>query len=336
VIIAFCLKWRLPLRIRPAASLEGQGNSNVNLLNGELDKLVSEGRNPKSVELDLLSTREILETINAEDGLVAGAVAREIAPITAAVERIVTAFNAGGRLIYIGAGTSGRLGVLDASECPPTFSVPPGMVVGLIAGGNAALTTAVEGAEDDPALGRADLEAVNLSKRDVVVGIAVSGRTPYVIGALEYAREIGAGTVALSCNPSSAIAAIAEISIAPVVGPEVLTGSTRLKSGTAQKLVLNMLSTASMIRIGKVYQNLMVDVTVSNAKLYARAVRIVMEASGASAEEAAALLEKTENDVKLAILLALTDMELQEGRDLLTRSGGYLRKAINQKTAQGR
>ncbi|WP_180901611.1 N-acetylmuramic acid 6-phosphate etherase [Martelella soudanensis] len=308
----------------------------MNLLNGELDKLVSEGRNPKSLELDLMTTREIIETINAEDEAVAGAVAREIPSITAAVERIVAAFNSGGRLIYIGAGTSGRLGVLDASECPPTFSVPPGMVLGLIAGGNAALTTAVEGAEDDPALGAADLEAVELSERDVVVGIAVSGRTPYVIGALEYARGKGAGTVALSCNPASAIATIADISIAPVVGPEVLTGSTRMKSGTAQKLVLNMLSTASMIRIGKVYQNLMVDVTVSNAKLYARAVRIVMDASGVGADEAAALLEKTGNDVKLAILLALTDMELQQGRDLLVRSGGYLRKAINQKTAPGR
>ena len=305
----------------------------MNLLNGELDKLVSEGRNPRSLALDLMGARDILETINAEDSAVAGAVAREIPAITEAVERIVAAFNTGGRLIYIGAGTSGRLGVLDASECPPTFSVPPGMVVGLIAGGNVALTTAVEGAEDDPALGAADLEAIELSKRDVVVGIAVSGRTPYVIGALEYARAKGAVTVALSCNPDSAIAAIADISIAPVVGPEVLTGSTRMKSGTAQKLVLNMLSTASMIRIGKVYENLMVDVTVSNGKLYARAVRIVMDAAGVAEDKAAALLEKTGNDVKLAILMALTDMELQDGRDLLAESGGYLRKAINHKTA---
>lgn len=305
----------------------------MNLLNGELDKLVSEGRNPRSLALDLISTRGIIETINAEDSAVAGAVAREIPAITEAVERIVAAFNAGGRLIYIGAGTSGRLGVLDASECPPTFSVPPGMVVGLIAGGNVALTTAVEGAEDDPALGAADLEAIALSRNDVVVGIAVSGRTPYVIGALEYARAKGAVTVALSCNPDSAIAAIADISIAPVVGPEVLTGSTRMKSGTAQKLVLNMLSTASMIRIGKVYENLMVDVTVSNGKLYARAVRIVMDAAGVAEDKAAALLEKTGNDVKLAILMALTDMDLQDGRDLLAESGGYLRKAINHKTA---
>ncbi|AMM84286.1 N-acetylmuramic acid 6-phosphate etherase [Martelella sp. AD-3] len=308
----------------------------MNLLAGELEKLVSEGRNPRTLDLDLLSAREIIEKINAEDGEAAIAVGREADAIASAVERIVEAFNAGGRLVYIGAGTSGRLGVLDASECPPTFSVPPGMVVGLIAGGEKALTTAVEGAEDDPALGAADLKAIGLTARDVVVGIAVSGRTPYVIGALTYAKETGAATVALSCNPSSAIAEIADISIAPVVGPEVLAGSTRLKSGTAQKLVLNMLSTASMVRIGKVYENLMVDVTVSNAKLYARAVRIVMEAADVPAETAEKLLEKTKNDVKLAILLALTDMELQEGRDLLDGTGGFLRKAINQKTATSR
>ncbi|QQM28971.1 N-acetylmuramic acid 6-phosphate etherase [Martelella lutilitoris] len=308
----------------------------MNLLAGELEKLVSEGRNPRTLDLDLLSTREIIGKINAEDGEAAIAVGREADAIASAVDRIVEAFDAGGRLVYIGAGTSGRLGVLDASECPPTFSVPPGMVVGLIAGGERALTTAVEGAEDDPALGAADLKAIGLTARDVVVGIAVSGRTPYVIGALTYAKETGAATVALSCNPSSAIAEIADISIAPVVGPEVLAGSTRLKSGTAQKLVLNMLSTASMVRIGKVYENLMVDVTVSNAKLYARAVRIVMEAADVPAETAEKLLEKTKNDVKLAILLALTDMELQEGRDLLDETGGFLRKAINQKTATSR
>ena len=308
----------------------------LHLLNDELDKLVSEGRNPNSLGLDLLGARDILEKINAEDRGVADAVQREIPAITAAVERIVEAFNAGGRLIYIGAGTSGRLGVLDASECPPTFSVPPGMVVGLIAGGNVALTTAVEGAEDDPALGAADLQAIALEARDVVVGIAVSGRTPYVIGALEYARGLGATTVALSCNPAAAIAEIADIAIAPVVGPEILTGSTRMKSGTAQKLVLNMLSTASMVRIGKVYQNLMVDVTVSNGKLYARAVRIVMDAAGVSAEDAAALLDRTRNDVKLAILIAMTGMELEEGRALIQRSRGFLREAINEKTAQGR
>ena len=306
------------------------------MLNGELEKLVSEGRNPKSLGLDLLGTREIIEAINAEDEGVAAAVGREIPAITAAVDRIVEAFNAGGRLIYIGAGTSGRLGVLDAAECPPTFSVPPGMVVGLIAGGDVALTSAVEGAEDNAALGASDLQAIDLSQKDVVVGIAVSGRTPYVIGALEYARGLGAVTVSLSCNPAAAIAAIADISIAPVVGPEILTGSTRMKSGTAQKLVLNMLSTASMIRIGKVYQNLMVDVTVSNGKLYARAVRIVMDAAGISSNEAEALLERTGNDVKLAILMALTDLEVQQGRELLAKSGGYLRKAINEKTVQGR
>ena len=308
----------------------------MNALAGELGRLVSEGRNPRTLDLDLLTTREIIEKINDEDSEAARAVGREITAIADAVDRIVAAFEKGGRLVYIGAGTSGRLGVLDASECPPTFSVPRGMVVGLIAGGETALTSAVEGAEDDPALGAHDLKSIGLTKDDVVVGIAVSGRTPYVIGALNHARSAGSCTVALSCNPGSAIAAIADVSIAPVVGPEVLTGSTRMKSGTAQKLVLNMLTTASMVRIGKVYQNLMVDVTVSNDKLYARAVLIVMEASGVDAEKAESLLAKTGNDVKLAILLALTDMELQQGRDLLSESGGFLRKAINQKTVKSR
>jgi N-acetylmuramic acid 6-phosphate etherase len=278
--------------------------------------------------IDLMSTREILSTINSEDHLVPDAVGKVIPEIARAVDATVAAFNAGGRLIYIGAGTSGRLGVLDASECPPTFRVPPGMVVGLIAGGLDALVRASEGAEDSAEQGAADLRSVEASGRDVVVGIAVSGRTPYVVGALEYAKGIGAVTVGLTCNPDSAIARMADISIAPVVGPEVLTGSTRMKSGTAQKLVLNMLSTASMIRIGKTYENLMVDLHPSNAKLVARAVRIVMQATDCSAAEAERALEATGNDVKLAILVTLTGQPVEAARASLQQAGGFLRRAI--------
>ena len=298
-------------------------------LMAELDLLVSEARNPRSMGIDLMSTVDILTTINAEDHLVPDAVRGVIPQIARAVDAIVTAFGKGGRLIYIGAGTSGRLGVLDASECPPTFGVPPGMVVGLIAGGPNALMRAAEGVEDRPSEGAADLGAAQLSEHDVVVGIAVSGRTPYVIGALDFAKGVGAVAVGLTCNPSSAIAQMADISIAPLVGPEVLTGSTRLKSGTAQKLVLNMLTTASMIRVGKSYQNLMVDLHVSNAKLLARAVRIVMEATDCSPEAAEHALEQTGNDVKLAILVTLTGKPVAEARADLTASGGFLRRAID-------
>jgi N-acetylmuramic acid 6-phosphate etherase len=294
----------------------------------ELESLVSEGRNPRTMDIDLLPAAAILHRINDEDRLVPEAVGRVIPQIAAAVERIVAAFGRGGRLVYIGAGTSGRLGVLDASECPPTFGVPAGMVIGLIAGGPTALTTSIEGAEDDPAAGAEALRGIGLTASDVVVGIAVSGRTPYVLGALAHARGIGAATVALSCNPDSAIAALADIAISPVVGPEVLTGSTRMKSGTAQKLVLNMLTTASMIRIGKTYQNLMVDVRPTNQKLLARAVRIVMQASGCEADAAQAALSRSGNDVKLAILITLTGLEPDAARGMLARSGGFLRRAI--------
>lgn len=294
----------------------------------ELQQLVSEGRNPRSLGIDLMSTAEIVAAINAEDRAVPEAVGRTLPEIARAVDAIVAAFNRGGRLVYIGAGTSGRLGVLDASECPPTFGVPPGMVVGIIAGGPAALLSAVEGAEDDVAAGARDLAAIGLGPHDVVVGIAVSGRTPYVIGALDHARAIGAVTVGLTCNPDSAIAQRADISIAPVVGPEVVTGSTRLKSGTAQKLVLNMLSTASMVRIGKTYQNLMVDLGATNEKLVVRSIRIVMQATEASMPEAEAALARAGNDVKLAILTLLTGLELNAARDALGRAGGFLRRAI--------
>ncbi|MER8578751.1 N-acetylmuramic acid 6-phosphate etherase [Mesorhizobium sp. M1423] len=301
-------------------------------LMSELERLVSEDRNPKTMDIDLLPTLEVLRKINDEDKGVAAAVEKVIPDIAAAVDRIVSAFQKGARLVYMGAGTSGRLGVLDASECPPTFGVPEDMVMGLIAGGVDALVHSAEGAEDDPKQGIKALQDIKLTAGDVVVGIAVSGRTPYVIGGLTYAKQVGATTVALSCNPRSTIAGIADIAISPVVGPEVLTGSTRLKSGTAQKLVLNMLSTASMIRIGKSYQNLMVDLNPSNKKLIARAIRIVMQTTGCAAQQARQALDQTGNDVKLAILVTITGMGVEEARKALAKAGGFLRKAIGEKT----
>ena len=294
-----------------------------------LRSLVSETRNPRTMDIDLLPVPEMIGRINAEDKLVATAVEAELPAIAKAVEVIAGAFRAGGRLIYIGAGTSGRLGVLDASECPPTFSVPSSMVIGIIAGGDKALRDAVEGAEDSEAHGAADLKAASLTRQDVVVGIAVSGRTPYVVGALDYASEVGARTVALTCNPNSVMSQHAEISIAPVVGPEVVTGSTRLKSGTAQKMVLNMLTTAAMIRIGKTYQNLMVDLSISNSKLKTRAVGILSEITGVEPEEAADLLAEADNDVKLAICMKLTGLNRDDAAEILSDNGGVLRKAID-------
>ncbi|MGP1358966.1 N-acetylmuramic acid 6-phosphate etherase [Roseicyclus sp.] len=294
----------------------------------DLGSLVSERRNPSSMDIDLMSSAEIVACMNTEDQGVTEAVAAEADAIAAAVDRIVAAFEADGRLIYIGAGTSGRLGVLDASECPPTFSVPPGMVVGIIAGGDRALRNSVEAAEDDEATGAADLDTIAVTPRDVVVGIAVSGRTPYVVGALRHAKALGAGTIALSCNPGSLIASIADIAIAPVVGPEVVTGSTRLKSGTAQKMVLNMLSTASMIRIGKTWGNLMVDVTISNRKLADRAEGILREATGCGSEEARRLLAESGGSVKLAILMQITGKAADAARADLEAERGFLRKAI--------
>jgi N-acetylmuramic acid 6-phosphate etherase len=294
----------------------------------ELEHLISEEQNPNTMEIDLLTTAEVLRAINREDRSVPDAVGKVIAEIARAVDRIVDAFGKGGRLIYMGAGTSGRLGVLDAAECPPTFGVPGDMVVGLIAGGADALAGAAEGAEDDAEEGAAALKGIGLTQKDVVVGIAASGRTPYVVGGLTYAKALGATTVALSCNQDCTIAHIADIAILPVVGPEVLAGSTRLKSGTAQKLVLNMLTTASMIRLGKCYQNLMVDLSPANAKLIARAARIVMLATGCAAEQAQEALKRTDNDVKLAILMTVTGMPIEKAKLALRNAGGFLRKAI--------
>jgi N-acetylmuramic acid 6-phosphate etherase len=302
--------------------------TNDALLNA-LSQLVSEGRNPETMDIDLLSSEQILVRMNQQDSLVPLAVEKVIPEIAEAVDAITDAFKQGGRLLYVGAGTSGRLGVLDASECPPTFGTDPEMVVGIIAGGKDAMFKAKEGAEDDPELGAQDLKDIALTDKDVVVGIAASGRTPYVIGALEYTNEVGATSVALSCNPASDIANVANIAISPVVGPEALTGSTRLKSGTAQKLVLNMLTTASMIRLGKSYQNLMVDVKATNAKLVARATRIVMQATDCNKEAATTALKQTNYDVKLSILMILTGLDKANAEKQLTKQDGFLRKAVD-------
>ncbi|QHQ19082.1 N-acetylmuramic acid 6-phosphate etherase [Pectobacterium brasiliense] len=296
--------------------------------NLNLGKLVSETRNPATMALDQLSTLEMMHAFNQEDRKVPEAIAQVLPAIAEAVDLATASLQEGGRLIYLGAGTSGRLGVLDASECPPTFGVPHGLVIGLIAGGPGALLKAVEGAEDDPALGEADLKALDVTAADMVVGLAASGRTPYVIGALRYARDVGCRTAAISCNPHSPIAQEAQVAISPVVGPEALTGSTRLKSGTAQKLVLNMISTGAMVKLGKVYQNLMVDVKATNVKLLDRACRIVVEATGAEREKARQALVQADNEVKPAILMLLANIDVAAARERLKQHNGYLREAL--------
>ena len=301
---------------------------NKNTLLQQLNQLITEQRNPNSMQLDSLSAQELVTLINREDQQVALAVEKCLPQIVSAVEKIVAAFERGGRLVYVGAGTSGRLGVLDASECPPTYGVKPEMVVGLIAGGDHALRHPIEGAEDNVQQGQADLEEIDFSARDVLVGIAASGRTPYVLGALNYAKQLGATTVSIASNPKSKMAEVADIAIETVVGPEVLTGSSRMKSGTAQKLVLNMLTTASMVLIGKCYQNLMVDVQASNKKLKARALKIVMEATECDNEAAANVLAKANGQVKLAILMQLSGLDALEAQSLLDKSNGKLRQAL--------
>ncbi|HCC5835175.1 N-acetylmuramic acid 6-phosphate etherase [Citrobacter farmeri] len=293
-----------------------------------LGALVSETRNPQTMDLDALTTLELVHRFNQQDTLVAEAVKATLPDVASAVDAAAEALKSGGRIIYMGAGTSGRLGVLDASECPPTFGVPHGLVVGLIAGGPGALLKAVEGAEDNAQLGEDDLIALNLTPQDLVVGLAASGRTPYVIGGLKYARKIGCNTVAISCNPDSPIAQEADIAISPVVGPEALTGSTRLKSGTAQKLVLNMISTGAMVKFGKVYQNLMVDMKATNIKLMDRACRMVVEATGIARAEAEMLLKQTDFDVKPAILMALSGLSAEAAREKLVAHQGFLRAAL--------
>ncbi|AMW17434.1 N-acetylmuramic acid 6-phosphate etherase [Glaesserella parasuis] len=289
-----------------------------------LGQLITEQRNPNSMQIDTLSAYEIVQIINNEDKQVPLAIEKVLPHIAQAVEKIVEAFQQGGRLVYIGAGTSGRLGVLDASECPPTFGVSPEMVKGIIAGGERALRHPIEGAEDNKEAGKQDLQAVEFSPKDVLVGIAASGRTPYVLGALAYAKQLGATTVSIASNPNSAMSQIADIVIDTVVGAEVLTGSSRMKSGTAQKLVLNMLTTASMILIGKCYQNLMVDVQASNQKLVARAIRIVMQATECSREIAETTLVLAENNAKLAIMMILADLDKDGAEQLLSQQQGKI------------
>ncbi|EFL80318.1 N-acetylmuramic acid 6-phosphate etherase [Actinobacillus pleuropneumoniae] len=301
--------------------------SEKNLLTA-LSKMITEQRNPNSMNIDQLSALELVKVINQEDKQVPLAVEKCLARIAQAVEKIVQAFQNGGRLVYIGAGTSGRLGVLDASECPPTYGVSPEMVVGIIAGGERALRHPIEGAEDNTEQGKAALQAVNFSQKDVLVGIAASGRTPYVIGALEYAKSLGATTVSIASNPNSAMAQIAEIAIDTVVGPEILTGSSRMKSGTAQKLVLNMLTTASMVMIGKCYSNLMVDVQASNEKLKARAIKIVIEATECDRKVAENTLKIAENNAKLAIMMILSGSDKTTAEQLLSKHHGKLRQAL--------
>lgn len=294
----------------------------------QLSKMTTETRNPKTLELDAMSTTDILHVMNEEDRLLAQVIAKELGPIEKAVETIAASFEKGGRLIYVGAGTSGRLGLLDAVECPPTFGTVPEQVVGLLAGGHKAFVKAVEGAEDSKELGRGDLEAIKLTAKDTVVGIAASGRTPYVIGALEYANSVGAPTVALACNKGSEIGKVSKIVIEVVPGPEILTGSTRLKAGTVQKMVLNMLSTVSMIRVGKVYKNLMVDVQQTNEKLHVRAENIVMEITSCDRVEARNYLKESEGSVKVAIIMYLVGCKKEEALEKLEKAKGHIREAI--------
>ena len=293
-----------------------------------LSTLITEQRNPNSMHVDSLSALEIVQLMNDEDKQVPLAIEKCLPQIAQAVECIVAAFQQGGRLVYIGAGTSGRLGVLDASECPPTFGVSPEMVKGIIAGGERALRHPIEGAEDSKAQAVVDLQTIQFSSKDVLVGIAASGRTPYVISALEYAKSLGSVTVSIASNPNSAMANIVDIVIDTVVGPEVLTGSSRLKSGTAQKLVLNMLTTASMILMGKCYQNLMVDVQASNEKLKARAIRIVMQATDCNKALAEETLKQADQNAKLAIMMILSGLDRAQAETLLEKHQGKLQLAL--------
>ena len=295
-----------------------------------LTGMTTEKRNPRTMQLDTMSELEIVTTMNEEDARVPLAIAKKLPQIAQAAHWAAEAFEQGGRLFYMGAGTSGRLGVLDAAECPPTFGVAPGMVVGLIAGGEQAFLKAVEGAEDDRALGQSDLEGYGLNAKDVVIGIAASGRTPYVLGGLAYAKSVGCRTAAIACNTGSEIGRAADLAIEVEVGPEVLTGSTRLKSGTAQKLILNMISTASMVRTGKVYQNLMVDVMQNNEKLHTRAENIVIDATGVTRPEARSAIDAAGGSVKVAITMLLADCSADEARSRLEKAGGHVRAAIGQ------
>jgi N-acetylmuramic acid 6-phosphate etherase len=301
-----------------------------------LANLTTEGRNPDSVNLDQLTALELVRLMNAQDAGVSSAVAAVAEPIAAAIEIVADRLEQGGRLIYMGAGTSGRLGVLDAAECPPTFNSHPWQVVGLIAGGPVALTRAVEGAEDHPELGRDDLESIECTSADVIVGIATSGRTPYVIGGLQYARSVGAATIGLACNQASQLAPHCDIEIAPIVGPEVVTGSTRLKAGTATKLVLNTLTTGAMVRLGKTYGNLMVDLQATNQKLADRSARIVAMLADVPRDKAEELLHDCDGDVKTAIVVRRRGVSPDVARTLLRQAHGRLRPALESEQASPR
>ena len=293
-----------------------------------LENLLTEQRNPASERLDALPTEEILRVINSEDRKVAEAVAREIPAIAKAADAIAEALRRGGRLFYIGAGTSGRLGVLDAAECPPTFNVPPELVQGIIAGGERALARATEASEDDPATGARDLRERGFTLNDVLVGLAASGRTPYVLGAIAHARGLGALTIGISCTPHSELSRAVDIPIEPLPGPEIIAGSTRMKAGTATKLILNMLSTAAMIRLGHVFGNLMVNVQPKNQKLIDRARRIIAEAAGVEPTRAAELLEEAGGSVKRAILMARLGIGFEEAEARLKACGGRVSEAL--------
>ena len=293
-----------------------------------LKNMSTETRNQNTMNLDTMSPLEVITVMNQEDAKVPEAIKPALPNIAQCVTWAIESIEAGGRIVYMGAGTSGRLGVLDAVECPPTFGVAPEVVVGLIAGGEKAFVKAVEGAEDSRQLGHDDLVEINLEKRDIVIGIAASGRTPYVLGGLAYAQEVGCHTVAISCNPGSAIGQAAELAIEVVPGPEVLTGSTRLKSGTCQKLILNMISTATMVGCGKAYQNLMVDVMQTNEKLVVRAQNIVMEATGCDRATAAEKIAIASGSAKTAITMILADCDLEEAKARLAKAKGHVREAI--------
>ncbi len=293
-----------------------------------LDHLQTEKRNQKTILIDTMDTATLIQTINEEDTLVANAIAKVLPQITEVVDQIVQSLESNGRLIYIGAGTSGRIGVLDASECPPTYGTSPDLVIGLIAGGRRALTDAIEGAEDSKEQAVEDLQAIHLQKNDILIGIAASGRTPYTISAIEHANKVGSQTVAVVCTKESPMEKVADFTIAPITGAEVVTGSTRMKAGSAQKMVLNMLSTATMIKLGKVYSNLMVDVQATNEKLVKRAQQIVIDATGATTEEVEEALKEQNFNTKTAIFQLLSGIKGLEAQNHLDKQNGHLRKAL--------
>ena len=297
----------------------------------DLTTMITESRNQASLTIDQLTTIDMLKVINEEDKKVAFAVEKQLPQIAQAVDKIVEAFQQQGRLIYIGAGTSGRLGILDASECPPTYGTPVEQIMGIIAGGTPAIFKAVENAEDKPEQGQADLQSIQFNYKDILVGIAASGRTPYVIGAMEYAKSQGATVISLCCNPNAPMIGLADIAITPIVGAEVITGSSRMKAGTAQKLVLNMLTTASMIKIGKVFSNLMVDVEASNAKLIERQIQIVIEATSCSRQQAINALEQCNRQCKTAIIMLLMQISAEQAMALLNENRGMIAHVLANK-----